>query len=340
LSKERGVLHSDFSFSISDSAIGIIDSNTVCSKKNALYDYDNHVYIFSEGGLPSNINQSLYIKLRNAKWEYIKNYQLKYDAEILVDEFEYKIYIREADSTETKYAISKATINGETVYKYWDEYYVEDYKNFLDYHHLLRPAHLGEIMIDKIRGINPVEYTTSSGAPNRPVLTLDGRVDYVSDSITETPIGTTDKIYFRKTGAAVNYRIKHLYHTRDFRKKLEDFYNTDTGLIDGKYLRGQSILERPILQSKPSEGNSRIINVAYPDITQPDKTNELLNLLRRYYENYLEKNIEGYKMCSGAVTNLIISTNSEKSVKENLIIKLMADINSPPLPTGGGKYPD
>jgi hypothetical protein len=333
--------NSDFSFNIKDNAIGLVDSNSACLEKNALYDYDNHVYIFADGSLPTNLNQALYIKLRNANWSLMKIYELDHDAEILVDEFEYKIYVREQNIKRRNdmYAISEAKVNGETVYKYWDEYYVEDYKNFLDYHYVLRPSQLGPVMIDKIRGINKAEYITTAGQPNHPVLTIDGRVDYTSDSIVSTTPGITAKIYFKKPGAAVNYRIKHVYHTVALRTEIEQYYNA--GVIDSSQLRIEDILIRQTL-----EGNSeseKVINVAYQDMKKMNEKNNLMQALKKFYDKYLEKNIEGYTMCSGAVMNLNTKLSSNgggsSSSSENLILKLMADIDSPPLPTGGGDGP-
>lgn len=328
--------NSDYTFNWEDDAIGLIDSNTVCTKKNALYDYNNYVYIFEKNELPNVLGQGLYFQLRNANWKKKKQYLLKEDAEILVDEFEFKIYIREKNYgfTNKMYVLDEATVNGQKVYRYWDEYYIEDYKNFRDYHHLLRPPHIGEIMIDKIRGINASEFTTTPGATNRPVLTVDGRVDYTSPYVSPTPTGTTDKIYFRKPGAAVNYRIKHVYHTPEFRRSIEKFYDAPNSLIKGEYVKTDVVLARRIPEGPNGKGDSRIVNIVYDDVSKPDTTNKLIIELREFYDPYLEKNIEGYQLCSGAVRNL--NRSGKQNVTENLVLKILAEIDSPPLPTGGG----
>jgi hypothetical protein len=111
-------------------------------------------------------------------------------------------------------------------------------------------------------------------------------------------------------------------------------------VIDSSQLRIEDILIRQTL-----EGNSeseKVINVAYQDMKKMNEKNNLMQALKKFYDKYLEKNIEGYTMCSGAVMNLntkLSSNGGGSSSSENLILKLMADIDSPPLPTGGGDGP-
>lgn len=250
-------------FQIADDAIGAVQANSEnCNRPtNALLDETNEVYIFESNALPNTIDQNLFNELKGATWSKVKDYTLAKDATVKVEELEFIIHIREAGT----YPIYEATINGEKVYKYPDTHFIEDYKNFLTYHEWLRPQNDSPILIDLIRGIKANEYTTRVGASGMPLLDGDGRVNYATGTATAT--GTTDKIYFEKAGALVNYRLRHVYIDPAFKAQLAKLYYDKDGRVLQKFRRATA------------EGNLK---------------NQLLIELDDYYAKFVETTITGY----------------------------------------------
>lgn len=310
-----------FQFNIEDNAMGLIDSITNCNY-NALYDYNNFVYIYEDNSLPAVRNTNLYNSLRNATWVPLNPYVLKNDAETRVFAYDFTIHVREAG----KYPISEATVQGKKVYRYRDTYYIEDYKNFLRHHEYQRPPFTGEKPIELIRGIAGQGYVTRVGASGLPILTSNGRIVYTTGLITAPD--STDKIYFEKPGQAVNYRLRHIYHSKEERQQIDEFYTN--GRVKDRYLRRMVDEQGFLIGEGLNDGKEKTF-IGF----QANKDNPLFVKLNEINDKHLEKMITGYIKCSNPVR-----FGGSKSVNFKVLFKTNddRDIDSPPLPVTGNGY--
>jgi hypothetical protein len=310
-------------FSISDNAMGRIspiigpkriDLKSDCPPNNAYQDKQGYVYIFKENNIPEDIKKMpeniLCGVFSKAKWTLAKTYQLDYDAEICVDQLNSTIYMREKGD----YPIYTATIKNHTIYKYYNRFIVEDYKNFLRFHEYLRPNMPSENLFARI-DLDQNKFTMRYNSVRIP----SGKLDY--KTLEPTASEATDKIYFESIRPSnFSYRIQHIYlkHSDETLKEYFCLNQSNCNLdlvtqVNCEFQRDENIF------------------------TNENSNNKWFDYLnKKIFPSYLEKTIKGFECdCKNKMFNPY--PKSQKSFKKMKYL-ILEPLDSPPLPaTSNGR---
>jgi hypothetical protein len=310
-------------FHISDNAMGRItpiiglsriNTDVTCPPNNAYQDPQGNVYIFEENKIPENITQTaekvVCNLLNKANWTREKTYSLDLDAEICVDQMNFTIYMREKG----EYPIYSAVINGHKIYKYYNRFVVEDYKNFLRFHEYLRPNMPTENLFDRIE-LDQTKFTMRYNN----TLIPSGKLDY--NTLAPTAADKTDKIYFESISPSnFSYRVRHIYvkHADSTLKKYFCENQSNCNLdrvtqVNCNFQRDENIF------------------------TNSTSNNEWFNYLNnKVFPGHLEPTIKGFECdCNNRKYNPY--TGSKMNFKK-LNFLLVEPLDSPPLPaTSNGR---
>jgi hypothetical protein len=195
-------------FKAPDKAVGSIDST--CSNSNGYTDTKKNIYVFEGGAVPKKIAKlsayTLYQCFTEAKWTDSGIYNLPNDAQICVN-FPL-IYFR----LKGNYPRQVATIKGEKVYRFQNNYFIENYTPFSDYHLQIRTT-TNSIDLIKAYNLSSKNYIIESSRPDLIIDPLTGIIDFSRSK--NTPLKTMDKITIKSNNNGQSYRLRSLYITHN-----------------------------------------------------------------------------------------------------------------------------
>jgi hypothetical protein len=230
-------------FKASDKAIGYADSTQ--TKANGYWGQDNYVYVFEGNTIPSVIDKlpasEKYYCLTSATWVASATYAIKKDMEIEVKANYF--YVRDHYVT-PEIKREEATVLGKKVYRYKDQWWIEDYRNEKIRNGLYESKVINGNFTNYFEvieeGVTATNYTITSERSNKtnakPIALSANGVLNVRES-EATFFDTTkddndyDRIYYYpKNSSLPKYRFRSLImkHSEEI---LEEYFDQKTGIV-------------------------------------------------------------------------------------------------------------